>query len=250
MWGYCVWFKAALDRLAKSLAAIQMKLPQLATSWEQTIGELIARNGAGEQTIYVQISRGVAPRNHAIVRDISPTVLLFSMSADLVATQSVSAITMSDPRWDRCDIKATSLLANVLLRTHASDAQAYETILFRDDILTEGAASNVFIVVDGKIMTPKADHRILAGITRQFLIDALFESNLEVSAQDISKELFSEITEMWLTSSTRDLLPVTNCDNQAVGKGEVGPIFAEAKRRFDEFKQAFLSDESAKSITV
>lgn len=235
-----------LARLNRSLEAIFMPLPQPPQGWHRVVDELITRNGGGNQSIYLQISRGVAPRDHAISADLEPTTLLFSMATSDLEGTGVSVICADDPRWQRCDIKATSLLANVLLRSQASRAKAYETILFRDGMLTEGAASNVFIVIDGKIMTPKADARILPGVTRQFVIDALRGTAWEVWEQDIDRDMFSKASEMWVTSSTRDLVPVTECDDKPVGSGDIGEVYTAVSGLFKEFKAAFLQKERQK----
>ena len=235
-----------LSRLENSLSAIKISLPEPAIGWYQLVDELIMRNGGGEQAIYVQVSRGVAPRDHAITAGVEPTVLVFAMQIKGPTHNAVAAITAIDPRWQRCDIKATSLLANVLLRSQANEAGAYEAILFRDGVLTEGAASNVFIVQGGRVYTPQADERILPGITRQFLIDVLKGSDLEVIEQDIDRDMFNAADEVWLTSSSRDLVSVTVIDNEPVGNGEIGEIYNEVANRFSEFKSNFLSTERKK----
>ena len=239
-----------LARLNNSLAAIQMPLPLPSQEWKPLLEELVSRNGGGNQSIYLQISRGVAPRDHAITRETTPTILMFAMRAGVAVSEAVSAISAEDPRWQHCDIKATSLLANVLLRTEASDADAYETILFRDGILTEGAASNVFVVIDGKIYTPKADKRILAGVTRQFLLDALRGTEWEVLEQDIDKQMFARVSEMWVTSSTRDLVPVIELDNKPLGGGEIGDVYQQVSKRFGEFKSVSLRAAREKSRSL
>ena len=238
-----------LARLKRSLEAIFIPVPEPALGWNRVVDELIARNGGGNQSIYLQISRGVAPRDHAISADLEPTTLLFSMATSDIENTGVSVICAEDPRWQHCDIKATSLLANVLLRSQANRAKAYETILFRDGILTEGAASNVFVVIDDRVRTPKADARILPGVTRQFVIDALSGTPWEVLEQDIHKDMFTEASEMWVTSSTRDLVPVIECDDKPVGSGDIGEVYTAVSGLFEEFKAAFLRAERQKSVS-
>lgn len=236
-----------LARLTNSLAAIRMQLPRPSDGWRSLIYELLTRNGGGNQSIYIQITRGVAPREHAISTDTKPTLLMFAMRASDLGVNPVAVISATDPRWQHCNIKATSLLANVLLRSDAQDKQAYETILFRDGLLTEGAASNVFVVIGETIYTPRADNQILPGITRQFLIDALAGSELEVQELDVSEEMFSKASEIWLTSSTRDLVPVVSCNSEPVGSGEIGPVFDEVAKLYAKFKSSALAAERERS---
>ena len=232
-----------LERLERSLAEISLPSPMDFAQWREVIYELIAQNGGADQSLYLQVSRGVAPRNHVIPENISPTVFIFSQQFEPTKQVGVEAITDIDIRWQRCDIKATSLLANVILRSRANTAGAYETILFRDGMLTEGAASNVFIVYNDRIVTPIEDHRILAGITRRLLIDSLNGTDLAVIEQDVSAEMFESATEIWVSSSSRDLSPVLKCNGQPVGNGEIGSKFVEAEQRFLQWKNNQIAIE-------
>lgn len=233
-----------LKRLAASMEAIRISPPCNDEKWQQIVEELIGLNGKGDQSIYLQVTRGVAPRDHAIPQNMTPTVFLFSAEIGAADVQPIAAITAEDIRWQRCDIKATSLLANVLLRSRAIDDLAVESILFRDDVLTEGAASNVFIVIDNVIYTSRETSHILAGITRRLLIDLLTGTSFEVVERDIPLSLLSEVSEMWITSSSKDLVPVTMLDGQKIGNGEVGKVFQHVANAFQSYKTQWLEAQT------
>ncbi|MEM7468809.1 MAG: aminotransferase class IV [Pseudomonadota bacterium] len=233
-----------LQRLNRSLAAIRLEYTQSTDWWRERIYSLIQHNGGGAQVLYLQISRGAAPRAHEITEKASPTLFMF-VTRPSESSSNGAAITAEDIRWDRCDIKSTSLLANVLLKTHAQDSGVMETLLFRGDLLTEGAASNVFVVIDNKICTPLANDYILAGVTRGLLIEALTANKTEILERDVSRAQFNEASEIWITSSSRDLVSITICDGKDVGNGEVGEVFKQAKSQYDELKKNLLEQEKA-----
>ena len=163
-----------LARLANSLHAVSISNPCSELEWQALLTRLVSENGAGEQAIYVQVTRGVAERDHAFPSAATPTV--FAMSRALTVAGGlarVDAMVLPDNRWLRCDIKSTSLLPNVLLRNQAIAAGAYEAILVRDDIVTEGSSSNVFVVHGERVTTPPLSPYILPGVSRALLIDVL-----------------------------------------------------------------------------
>ena len=218
-----------LARLERSLAAVQIASPMSAEDWCGILHELFVRNAAGDVSVYLQVTRGVAERDHAFPDNIRPTV--FAMCKPLPAQQGltrVSAITLPDNRWGRCDIKSTSLLANVLLRNEAVRRGCYEAVLVRDGLLTEGAASNVFVVHGGLVRTPPLGPGLLAGVTRELLITALRRDGCSVQEVDIGVEQLVSADEIWLTSSSRDLVCVDTLDQQRVGDGEHYPLAATA----------------------
>ena len=218
-----------LARLEHSLAAVQIAAPMDAEAWSALLHELLVRNAAGDVAVYLQVTRGVAERDHAFPSDITPTV--FAMCKPLPAAQGlarVSAITLPDNRWGRCDIKSTSLLANVLLRNEAVRRGCYEALLVREGRLTEGAASNVFVVQGGRVRTPPLGPALLAGVTRGLLIDALGRAGRDVDQVDIDVSELAGADEIWLTSSSRDLVCVATLDERQVGDGAHYPIAATA----------------------
>ncbi|MEQ8232853.1 MAG: aminotransferase class IV [Gammaproteobacteria bacterium] len=218
-----------LERLARSLHATSIAAPMSAAAWAELILELIRRNGGGDVAIYLQVTRGVAERDHAFPPGVAPTV--FAMCKPLPVAQGlvcVSAITLPDNRWARCDIKSTSLLANVLLRNVAVRRGCYEALLVRDGCLTEGAASNVFVVHGGRVRTPPLGPTLLAGVTRGLLIDALHAAGGAVEECAVGADELVEADEIWVTSSSRDLLCVSVLDGKKVGDGEHYPRAAAA----------------------
>lgn len=219
-----------LKRLDYSLGCIEIKNPYTHQRWNEIFSQLIARSGLSDLFIYLQVSRGSAPqRTHLPPDNIEPTV--FVMSAPLPhlseeTTQSgVSAILVDDIRWHRCDIKSTNLLANVLLSIQADSHATHEAIMMRDEKVTEGVASNVFIVNNGSLSTPAVSHRLLSGITRRAVIEIAQQRKINCLEQDITKEQLLCADEVWLTSSTRNILAVTRIDKHPIGSGVPGPMW-------------------------
>ena len=225
-----------LQRLDNSLDAIRLANPYSHTQWHTLLGQLIEKNQSGDQSLYVQITRGVAERDHAFPLSAAATV--FAMSKALPASQqaAVKAITLEDIRWQWCHIKSTALLGNLLLRQQAVDAGCDESILLRDGILTEGAASNVFIVQNNTIKTPKKSTRILAGITRGIVVELAKRNRLDIAETDISKQKLFGADEIWITSSSKEIAPVTELNGQAVADGQVGPVCQHMQTLFSQFK--------------
>jgi D-alanine transaminase len=218
-----------LARLQRSLDAIRIRNPYTAARWTELIGELVAKHDTADQSVYVHVTRGVAKRDHAFPKDLAPTVFMMSNplstpSAEQVE-RGVAAVTGTDNRWFRCDIKSTALLANVLLRQLAIDAGAAETVLLRDGFLTEGSAANIFVVKDGIIRMPPKSHLILPGITYDFIVELATSAGLPCEPSDVSETELRAADELWLTSATREVLAITTLDGRPVGTGVPGPIF-------------------------
>ena len=228
-----------LARLERSLAAIGIASPLSRAHWAEIIERLIAAHTGADATVYVQLTRGVAPRNHLPPAGLAPTV--FAMVNALTPVDqaaTVTAITREDFRWDRCDIKSVSLLANVLLRQEAAAAGAAEAILVREGLVTEGAASNVFVVSGGHIRTPPLSVHLLPGVTRDLLVELLAGSADAVREADITAAELQAVDEIWLTSSGRELAPVSHLDGHPVGTACPGPVYLRVVRRYAEFKRA------------
>ncbi|ALG69328.1 D-amino-acid transaminase [Beggiatoa leptomitoformis] len=232
-----------LQRLENSLAKIQLINPYTRADWLRFMNVLIERNGGGSQTIYLQVTRGVEKRQHHFPDSVTPTVLMTSspFSAPVKVTQGYTAITRPDIRWLRCDIKSTALLGNVLLRQEAIANDAKETILIRDGYLTEGAATNVFIVIKGVVMTPPKTNFILHGITRDVLIEFLQRAGIPCQETPVSESQLRTADEIWLTSTSLEVAPVTRLDNKPVGSGQVGAVWSHAWDVFQTFKQQALN---------
>lgn len=232
-----------LARLNASCAAIRLHNPQDAAGWETICRRLVESLGPVDQSIYLQITRGVAPRDHAFPPDTKPTVFAYAQpitypTAEQI-TNGVAAVTCSDIRWQRCDIKAIALLANALLRQEAIDQGAAEAILLRDGCVTEGAASNIFIIKNGLVITPPKGPYILPGVTRDLTLELARAHGVPSAEATIHESDLLEADEVWLTSSTREILPITRLNGRAVGNGRPGPLHARLFALYREYKQAF-----------
>lgn len=231
-----------LARLAHSLDAVRIADPLAHADWEAMCARLIDENGGGDLSLYIEVTRGVAPRDHAFP-DVAPTV--FAYATPLTAPSpaqlrdGVAALTMEDIRWRRCDIKAIALLANVLARQEAIERGAQEAILVRDGLVTEGAASNVFIVQRDRVLTPPKGAFILPGITRDLVLELARDHGLACVERAFTKEELLSADEVWLTSSTKEVLPITHVDNRPIGGGRPGPLHAKLHGWYQHYKQAF-----------
>ncbi len=233
-----------LVRLENSLTAVRIEVPFPRKQWRSLIGKIIAENGGGDQSLYIQLSRGVTERDH--VPAAAATTTVFIMSKPLQACGSpepVAAIVCPDFRWGRCDIKTTSLLANVLLRYQAVDAGAWEAILVKDGWLTEGAASNVFVVDRGVIKTPPRGPHLLPGITRDLLVEMLRANDSSCAETPVSEAELRQAQEIWLTSSTREIVPVVRLNQMPVGQGVPGPLWVKVNAMYQQAKQAFVFED-------
>ena len=221
--------KAHLNRLAQSLKAIRLENPYDEAAWFTILKTLVDKNGAGDLAVYLQVTRGIAPRDHAFPE--KPCSTVFAMTSPLkpvaeeILQQGVSAISLADNRWLRCDIKSIALLGNVLLRQQAIEADATEAILIRNGRVTEGAASNFFMVLNNEIITPLKNHLILPGITREVVLELAEEHGLPARESEVSEQMLHQADEIWLTSSTKAILPVTRLDGNPVGSGKPGKIW-------------------------
>ena len=227
-----------LKRLETCLASIQIKNPLSRTAWVELLNDLAKRNNSGDQLLYVQVTRGVAPRDHAFP-DTEPTI--FAMSRPWNRNEMpvpAKSIVGVDNRWNRCDIKTISLLGNVLLRQQAVENAATENILLRNGHVTEGAASNVFIVVNGEIKTPPRSPFILGGVTRDAALELARARGTRIQECDISEQELRNADEIWLTSSSMEIKPVIELDHARVGGGQPGPVWMEIFAAFRSMTEA------------
>ncbi|NMG47734.1 D-amino acid aminotransferase [Azoarcus communis] len=232
-------------RLANTLAAIRLPDPHSAEQWQAIIRGVIERNEWEDQSVYLQVSRGADDkRNHAFPKVMRPTVFL--MSEPLVTPPEaqrqagVAAVSAADFRWLRCDLKTVALLANCLLRQHAVDQGCMETILFRDGFLTEGAASNIFVVRDGVILTPPKSHLMLPGITYDVVLELAARHGLAHEVREILEDEVRHADELWMTSSTKEVLPITTLDGRPVGDGKPGPVGQQMHAFYQDFKNTVM----------
>lgn len=237
-----------LQRLEQSLQGIRLTNPFSWETWKRILNTLVQDNAphhGKNQYIYLQITRGVAHRDHAFPREVTPTV--FAMSSPLphptAATQEqgIAGITLEDIRWRYCHLKTTALLPNVLLRQQALEAGASEAILIRDGLVTEGAASNVCIVKDKTLITvPKGSH-MLSGITRDVILELAEANGIGWRETMISESELRTAEEIWVTSSIREIVPVTWLDGQPINGGRPGPLWARMVDLYQEYKQSLPS---------
>ena len=233
-----------LARLQHSLDGIRLKNPHSNSEWGDIIAKLVAQNEPMDQSIYLHITRGVAKRDHAFPKDTPPTVFMMSnpLATPLKSTleSGVAVVSAIDNRWLRCDIKAIALLPNVLLRQGAVDAGAVEAILFRDDFLTEGAASNIFVVADDMLLAPPKDNLMLPGITYDVVLELAAAIGMPYEVRRISRDEVNAASELLLTSSTKEVTPITQLDGKPVGSGKPGPCFAKLHAAYQAFKQSVM----------
>jgi len=228
-----------LKRLRTSLASAAIPDPLSVHSWTTIVAELIGLHRGHDQTIYVQVSRGVAHRDHMPRTDVKPTVFLMSSPLTrLRHSEPITAVTIEDFRWGRCDIKTTSLLANVMSRMHAARLGSQEAIFIRSGLVTEAAACNVFIARSGVVKTPPLSAQILAGVTRNLLVELLDGTDPSVWEEPISQAELTSADEVWLTSSSRELVPVIRIDGKPVGDGLVGPLFQRVKSVYEFYRDS------------
>jgi D-alanine transaminase len=232
-----------LQRLDDSLEAVRIGNPLAQASWSELLDELITRNHGGDQNIYLQVTRGVAARrDHAFPADTRPTVFAMSTPGgppvDIPSVTGIKAVTLPDIRWELCNIKAITLLPNVMLRQQAIDADTAEAILTRDGFATEGAASNLFIVSNGLLLTPPKSPALLPGITRDLVLELAAANDIPCRETGITTGQLRLADEIWVTSSTREISPVIQLDDATVGDGKPGPLWKRMITLYQEYKAA------------
>jgi D-alanine transaminase len=237
-----------LARLERSLAAVRIKNPYTRERWREIILQLVAQQPWEDQAVYFQVTRGVAKRDHAFPASVEPTV--FVMCNPLVnpprelVEKGGSAVSAVDNRWLRCDIKSISLIGNCLLRQVSADAGAQETILFRDGKLTEASASNVFVVKRGVLLSPPKSNLILPGITYDVVTEIALAGKIPLEFRDIAEAEVRNADEVWVTSSSKEILAIVTLDGKAVGEGKPGPLFKRAYALYQEFKAKVMRKEA------
>jgi D-alanine transaminase len=234
-----------LRRLQTSLDSIRLENPHSDTEWTLLLERLVAEADWDDQSVYLQVTRGAdTKRNHAFPKHVVPSV--FVMTEALLTppaeqrAEGIAAISAPDIRWLRCDIKSISLLANCLMRQSAVDAGCVETLLFRDGFLSEGAASNIFAVKGNRLLAPPKNHLMLPGITYDVVLELAARHGLATQVRPVSEAEVRAADELWMTSSTKEVLPIVRLDDQPVGSGRPGPAFARMYAWYQEFKQTVM----------
>jgi D-alanine transaminase len=233
-----------LTRLERSLGEVKIRNPYSRAQWRSHIYQLVDAQAFDDQGVYFQVTRGVAKRDHAFPKSLEPTV--FMMSNPLLSPPQAqvekggAAVSASDNRWLRCDIKSISLIGNCLLRQMSAEAGAVETILFRDGKLTEASASNVFIVKRGVIHSPPKSNLILPGITYDVVSELAHANDLPIEFRQVSEAEVRAADEIWVTSSSKEVLAIVELDGKRVGDGRPGPVFRRMHQLYQEFKQKVM----------
>lgn len=231
-----------IERLNNSLAAISLANPYDSNTWQAIIWQAIACQAAENQWVYIQITRGAAPRDLAFPsRETASTVMVMSnplvTPSPAIQKAGVSAITAIDNRWGRCDIKSISLLANVLLRQLSAAEGHNETILLREGFLTEGSASSVFIVQNGVLLAPPKSTHILPSITYDVILELAEQHQIPYSIRPISEAELRHADEIWLTSSPKEILKVNQLDGQPIGQNTRSALYPKMLRYYQQFKR-------------
>jgi D-alanine transaminase len=233
-----------LRRLQDSLNGIKLANPHDDQTWMRLIAHLVEFNEPEDQSLYMHITRGVAKRDHAFPRDVEPTVFMMSNPLTTPPAQQVSegvrAMTAVDNRWLRCDIKAIALLPNVLLRQEAVEAGCVEAVLLREGFMTEGAASNIFVVSRDLLLAPPKNHLMLPGITYDVVLELAQANGIRHEVREIPETELRGAQEIWLTSSTREILAITRLDDTPVGGGRPGPVFARMYALYQDYKNRVM----------
>ncbi len=231
-------FKRHMARLEKNLAAIRITVPFDRQQLLDIIEKLLT--GDDQESVYLQITRGIAKRDHRFPDHTKPTLFVMTTSVTKQSKHGISCITLNDDRWQHCDIKTISLLPNVLLRQLAHDENTDEAILIRDGLVTEGAASNVFIVLNNKIITAPQGPFILPGVTRDIIIELAENAGLNVEQTMYGEQELINASEIWVTSSTKEIVPVISLNNRLVSNGAPGAVWEKINSLFQSHKQDLM----------
>jgi D-alanine transaminase len=217
-----------IARLLRSMEAISIPDPHGGDEWLKLVQKIADAHPADDQLVYIQVTRGVAKRSHAFPKDIAPTVFIMTSPhtppSEEIRARGVSCVTMEDRRWLRCDIKSISLLGNVLAAQYAAEQGAVEAIQFRDGFLSEGSASNAWIVRDGGVIGPQKDNLVLEGIRYGLIAELCAAEGIRFELRRIDRAEVFAADEVFLSSAGKEVLPVTSIDGAPVGNGTPGPV--------------------------
>jgi len=234
--GVPAFWEEHCTRLVRSAKEIQLPFRIEPQEFHRLLQTGLQQSGYAEGKIYIQLTRGVAPREHGFPVNTEPTVFLSfrEMSALPIemTRQGVKVITVPDIRWGRCDIKSLNLLPNVLARQQAQEAKVFEAIFVRDGLVIEGATSNIFIVKDGQLRTPERNHFVLSGVTQQQVINLAQDQGQDVQFDRITLNALSEADEVFLVGTTIEVVPVVNMDGKIIHNGNPGPVTCSLQQRF------------------
>lgn len=233
--------KEHVERLLNSLDGISLQLDYDGKKWQSLIDQILTLNRVtGDASIYIQVTRGVAERSHFYQSDFTPTVFIYCKPLqEMDVSAGIGAVSHEDIRWDYCHIKAVALLPNVMLKQYAREKDgSIEAILYRDGYITEGAASNVFIVSGDAVSTPPKSNRLLPGITRDVTVELIGSSRYQCREVPVTKAELIQADEIWITSSTLGIAPVVRLDGRQVGSGKPGPVWRAINNSYQAFKRS------------
>lgn len=238
-----------LRRLQNSLDRVGLANPYSSEEWRSLFFQLLEKNPGEDRSIYLQITRGAYTQRDLELRGAKCVPTVFIMVSQLkpvdiaLAANGIAAITVQDFRWRACDIKSISLIANVMLRQQAIDAGVADAIMVRDGYVTEGTASNIFIVKHETIITPPHSEYLLPGITRDLILEIAQQNAMQCEQRDILETELRDADEIWLTSSTREIAPVIALNGNAVADGAAGPMWRKVVTLYQEYKQVLRAGQ-------
>jgi len=243
-----------LARLERSLGETRIRNPYTRAQWRDIIFRLVDEQPYEDQGVYFQVTRGVAKRDHAFPKNVEPTV--FMMANPLVnppreqVEKGAAAVSAQDYRWQRCDIKSISLIGNCLLRQLSAESEAVETILFRDGKLTEASASNVFAVKHGVILCPAKDRLILPGITYDVIAELARANAMPIEFRDVLEAEVRAADELWVSSSSKEVLAIVELDGKRIGEGVPGPAFRRMYQLYQDFKRTVMRSGKREAVSA
>ncbi|KXZ20787.1 D-alanine aminotransferase [Bacillus nakamurai] len=231
-----------IERLFRSAAEIGITLPYTAEDAEWDLQKLVQENKLTDGGVYIQTTRGKAPRKHQYDKGLEPQTTAYTFSVkkpENEQKQGAAAITAEDKRWLRCDIKSLNLLYNVMIKQKAYEAGAYEAVLIRDGAVTEGTSSNVYAVINGVVRTHPANELILNGITRVKILELINQNGIQLKETPLTEEELRQADEIFISSTTAELIPIVTLDGKPVGSGAPGPV----AKKLQEAFQASIQQE-------
>ena len=238
-----------LQRLQNSLSRISLNNPLSNQEWKQVFDQLLERNPGEDRAIYLQITRGVYPvRDLKIQSDKRTTIFMMVLQVGSVdmsqLEKGIETVTINDFRWHACDVKSISLVANVMLREQATQAGVVDAILVRDGYVTEGTASNFFMVKNGVLITPPIGQYLLSGITRDLVIELAKENGIDCEIRSVAETELESADEIWLTSSTREIAPVVRLNGKDVADAKAGLVWKKMIHIYQDYKQTLRQAQS------
>ncbi len=249
--GKALRFAEHMKRLARGLAELSIDNPYSNEKWQEILNTLIEKNGGGDLAVYFQVTRGVAKRDFGMPKGLQQTVFMMANPLPLpkaeIYAKGIACVSLDDFRWERGHIKSVALLGAVLLKNEATQAGADECVLFRNGHLTESSASNIAVVKNGVILCPPLDNLILHGITYELMIELAQKAGMPLEIRRVKRKEVQTADELLITSSTKEVVPITTLDGKPVGNGQPGPIFKKLYQLFQDYKKSLSEAAMARA---